>query len=170
MQRLMLIFLFPAICFSMESGTAQNVSQKSAKRNFFFPNVEVAQTKEDIELGKIYLQKMLPLAMPNGLRFQMAHTYLCERAEGADLPRIVPSLKEYVSQVIMNAFSLRSAHLASNQIGNELGRAITQINTNINAVQKTREHWQYVIAPALNGYHEHRNVVLARVPTNKNDC
>lgn len=175
MKKSILLFLFPVISFSMEPGVSQNELQcgfamnpKYSKRNFFFPDVEAAQTEEGNVLATQYFRQKIPLAMPNGLRFQMARTYLNERAESADLPRIVPTLKAYIHQVIALALSLRGTHLTPGQTGDELTRAMNQVNANINADQEKRENW-LALAAALNAYHAERNVVLARVPANRDD-
>lgn len=128
-------------------------------RELYFPQVGVAQTEQGNQMCIKYLTQMMPLALPNGLRCVMACTYLRERYQCADLPRIIPHLRGYMCQVITQAIAYRSKH-GNGQSGNELQRAIECVNSNINAHESLRELWLYTIGPALKAYHESKNSVI----------
>lgn len=125
-------------------------------RDLYFPQLKAAQTEQGAALALRYFEQLLPLQMPNGLRIQMAATYIAERDDKADLPRIIPALKGYICQIITHAFSYRAHYLAADQIGTELQLAINCANADINASIDKKEHWENIGA-ALMGYHQSRN-------------
>lgn len=128
----------------------------NALKDLYFPQVKAAQTEQGAALALRYFEQLLPLQMPNGLRIQMAATYIEERDGKADLPRIIPALKGYICQIITHAFSYRAHYLAADQIGTELQLAINCANADINASIAKKEYWENLGA-ALKGYHQSRN-------------
>jgi hypothetical protein len=125
-------------------------------RKLYFPNVKAAQTEQGTALALRYFEQLLPLQMPNGLKIQMSATYIEERDGKADLPRIIPALKEYICHIIADAFSYRAHYLSAGQTGTELQLAINCANADINASSAKKEYWENIGA-ALKGYHQARN-------------
>ncbi len=128
-------------------------------RDMYFPHLPAAKTPEGLQLCAAYVAQMLSHPMPNQMRFAFASTYLRERYEGCDLPRIICPLRAYVAQVIGHAIKLRDKKLGPLEFGNELSRAITFVNAQINANANTRDIWDNTIGPALKAYHGAKNSV-----------
>lgn len=131
-------------------------------KDLYFPQLKAAQTEQGAALAARYFEQLLPLHMPNGLKIQMAATYIEERDGKADLPKIIPALKEYICKIITDAFSYRAHYLAANQIGTELRLAINCANADINASSAKKEYWENIGA-ALKGYHQGCNAACVTI-------
>lgn len=131
-------------------------------RDIYFPHLPAAQTPDGLQLCAAYVAQMLPHPMPNQMRFAIASTYLRERYEGCDLPRIICPLRAYVAQVIGHAITFRDKKLGPHEFGNELSRAVTLANAHSNANASTRDVWDHTIGPALKAYHLAKNSVESK--------
>lgn len=165
-----LLILIPRLFLGMDKPHVTAILKQSYSlqkranvlKDLYFPQLKAAQTEQGAALAARYFEQLLPLHMPNGLKIQMAATYIEERDGKADLPRIIPALKEYICRIVADAFSYRAHYLSAGQTGTELQLAINCANADINASIAKKEYWQNIGA-ALKGYHQGRNAACVTI-------
>ena len=111
---------------------ARQAAAVEAQRAYYYPKVVAAQQESGKILAHHYFTKELPktcvvncIAYPKALKFCM---------HGSNLPEaylVVPTIKEWIEQVLTRAFQLRKTILHDLYVDNELFEAVQEINERI---------------------------------------